>query len=159
MQLGALTKKLAANIPVRRERQSVKVEELICSQEDVPGTHKSRGESEQITNVSLWCWLTFSPTISQRPASTSLHYLTSHITSYIEYVVDRILRINLFGLKLNEKLASLASFNTIMQQGLNFLAHPVYTTGVFSLGLLWRNFFLIAFWWLLFSFLGRIKFG
>jgi len=44
MQLGALTEKLAADIPGRQERQSVnitKVEEFIGSQEDVPGTHKS----------------------------------------------------------------------------------------------------------------------
>jgi len=39
IQQGALTEKLAADVPGRRERQSVnitKVEELICSQEDTP---------------------------------------------------------------------------------------------------------------------------
>jgi len=55
MQLGALTEKLAADVPGRRERQSVnitKVEKLICSQEDAPGTHKSPQEIEQITGIA-----------------------------------------------------------------------------------------------------------
>jgi len=49
MQLGALTEKLAADAPGGRKRQSVnitKVDELICSQEDAPGTHKSPREVE-----------------------------------------------------------------------------------------------------------------
>jgi len=42
--MGALTEKLAADVPGQQQRQSInitKVEELICSQEDAPGTHKS----------------------------------------------------------------------------------------------------------------------
>jgi len=37
-------RKLAADVPRRQERQSVnmtKVEDLVCSQEDTPGTHES----------------------------------------------------------------------------------------------------------------------
>jgi len=44
MQLGALIKKLAADVPGRQERQSAnitKVEELICTQDDASSTHKS----------------------------------------------------------------------------------------------------------------------
>jgi len=55
MQLGALTKKLAEDVPSRQARQSfniTKVEELICSQEDAPGTHKSPGEIQQITGIA-----------------------------------------------------------------------------------------------------------
>jgi len=55
MQLGALSEKLSADVPGRRERQSVnitKVEELICSQEDAPGTHISPRESKQITGIA-----------------------------------------------------------------------------------------------------------
>jgi len=42
MQLGALTEKFAAEVPGRRERQSInitKVEELFCSQEDASATY------------------------------------------------------------------------------------------------------------------------
>jgi len=49
MQLGVLIEKLAADVPGQEERQSVnitKVEELICSQEHAPGTHKSLRETE-----------------------------------------------------------------------------------------------------------------
>jgi len=55
MQLGALSEKLVADVPGQRERQSVnitKVEELICSREDVLGTHKSLREIEQITGIA-----------------------------------------------------------------------------------------------------------
>jgi len=55
LQQGALIKKLAADVPGQRERQSVnitKVEELICSQENAPGTHKSPREIEQITGIA-----------------------------------------------------------------------------------------------------------
>jgi len=50
-----LTEKLPADVPGRQERQSVnitKVEELIFSQEDVPGTHRSPREIEQITGIA-----------------------------------------------------------------------------------------------------------
>jgi len=50
MQLGALAEKLTADVPCQQERQSVniiKVEELICSQENAPGTHKSPWRIEQ----------------------------------------------------------------------------------------------------------------
>jgi len=43
MQLETLTEKLAEDVKGRQERQSVnitKVEELICSQENAPRTHK-----------------------------------------------------------------------------------------------------------------------
>jgi len=49
---GSLTEKLAVDVPGQEERQSVhitKVEELICSQEDAPGTYKSTREIKQIT--------------------------------------------------------------------------------------------------------------
>jgi len=52
--MGAL-EKLAADIPCRRERLSVnirKVEELICSQENAHGTHKSPQEIEQISGIA-----------------------------------------------------------------------------------------------------------
>jgi len=55
MQLGVLTDKLAADVPGQQELQSVnitKVEELICSQENVPGTYKSLQQIEQITGVA-----------------------------------------------------------------------------------------------------------
>jgi len=56
MQLGTLAQKFAADVPGRRERQSVnitKVEELIYSQEDASGIHKSPGwEIEQITGIA-----------------------------------------------------------------------------------------------------------
>jgi len=55
MQLGALTEKLAANIPSRQDCQSLnitKVEELIFSQEDAPGTHISPREIKQITGIA-----------------------------------------------------------------------------------------------------------
>jgi len=53
MHLGALMEKLAADVPGQQERQSItKVEELICSQENAPGTHKSPWEIEQITGTS-----------------------------------------------------------------------------------------------------------
>jgi len=54
MQLEALTEKLAEDVPGRQERQSVnirKVEELICSQEDAPGTHKTPREIEQSMGI------------------------------------------------------------------------------------------------------------
>jgi len=49
MQLAALIEKLAADVPAQQERQSVnitKVEQLIDSQENAPGTHKSLREIE-----------------------------------------------------------------------------------------------------------------
>jgi len=55
MQLGALTEKLTADVPGQQERQSVniaEVKELICSQEDVSGTHKSSRKIEQITRIA-----------------------------------------------------------------------------------------------------------
>jgi len=55
MQLTALIEKLAANVPGQQERQSVnitKVEELICSQENTPSTHKSPRKIEQITGIA-----------------------------------------------------------------------------------------------------------
>jgi len=55
MQLGALTEKLTADILCRRECQSVnirKVEELICSQENAPSTHKSPREIERIMGIA-----------------------------------------------------------------------------------------------------------
>jgi len=67
MQLGALTENLAANAPCRRERQPVnirKVEELIYSHEDAPGTHKSPRKIEQITGIEFCCvvdWLSRRP--------------------------------------------------------------------------------------------------
>jgi len=57
MQLGALVEKLAADVPGQQERQSAnitKVGELICSQEDALGTHKSPGrEIEQIMGIAI----------------------------------------------------------------------------------------------------------
>jgi len=55
MQLGALIEKLSADVPGRQEHQSVnitKLEELICSQEDAPGTHKSPREIEKISRIT-----------------------------------------------------------------------------------------------------------
>jgi len=55
MQLGALTEKLAEDVPCQQKRQSVnmtKVEELICSQKNSSGTHKSPREIEQITGIA-----------------------------------------------------------------------------------------------------------
>jgi len=49
MQLGVLTEKLAVDIPGQQEHQSVnitKVEELICSEVNASGTHKSPREIE-----------------------------------------------------------------------------------------------------------------
>jgi len=73
MQLGALIEKLAADVSGQQERQSVnitKVEELICSQEDVPGTNKSPREIEQITENArmLTDFLA-----NRRPIAASLH--------------------------------------------------------------------------------------
>jgi len=66
---------LAAAVPYRRERQSVirKVEELICSQENVPGTHKSLRKIEQITEItrSYVVMLTDFPA-DHRPIAASL---------------------------------------------------------------------------------------
>jgi len=55
MQLGAVTEKLAADVSGRQERQSVnirKVEELICSQQGTPGTHKSARKIKQIAGIA-----------------------------------------------------------------------------------------------------------
>jgi len=55
MQLGAMTEKLAADVPGQQEHQSVnitKIEELVCSEEDALGTHKSLPEIEQITGIA-----------------------------------------------------------------------------------------------------------
>jgi len=55
MQLGALIEKLAADVQGQQERQSVniiKIEELIRSQDNAPGTHKSLREIEQITWIA-----------------------------------------------------------------------------------------------------------
>jgi len=55
MQLGALTEKLAADIPGQQDRQSVnitKVEKLICSQEDAPITYRDPREIEQIMSIA-----------------------------------------------------------------------------------------------------------
>jgi len=54
MQLGVLSEKLAADVPGQQERQSIitKVEELICSQDDAPVTHKSPREIEKITGIA-----------------------------------------------------------------------------------------------------------
>jgi len=59
MQLRALIEKLAADVPGQQERQSVnitKVEELICSQENAPGTTKVHGKlskSRRLQEVPL----------------------------------------------------------------------------------------------------------
>jgi len=77
MQMGALIKKLAANVPCRQERQSGsirKVEELICSQENPPGTHKSPQEIEQITGIARRSIVTLSDFLANhRPIAASLH--------------------------------------------------------------------------------------
>jgi len=55
MQLGVLTEKFAADVPGQQERQSVnitKVEELIYSQENALGTHKSPREIKQVTGIA-----------------------------------------------------------------------------------------------------------
>jgi len=77
MQLGALTDKFAADVPGRRECQSVnisKVEELICSQEYAPGTHKSPQEIEQITEIARSSAVMLTNfLVDHRPIAASLH--------------------------------------------------------------------------------------
>jgi len=99
MQLRVLTEKLAVDVPGQQERQSVnitKVEELICSQEGASGTHKSPQEIEQITGIARSSVVMLTDFLADhRPIAASLHQLWSHITSYIEYLTNTILNINL----------------------------------------------------------------
>jgi len=74
MNLGALTEKLAADIPGQQERQSVnitKVEEIICYQEDAPGIHKSQREITGIARSSVVMLTDF--LADHRPIAASLH--------------------------------------------------------------------------------------
>jgi len=77
MQLGALIVKLTADVPRRQERQSVnitKVEELICSQEDVPGTHRSPREIQQIRGIARSSVVMLTDFLADhRPIAASLH--------------------------------------------------------------------------------------
>jgi len=52
---GSADRKVGSGRSGRQERQSVnitKVEELICSHEDAPGTHKSPREIKQIKGIA-----------------------------------------------------------------------------------------------------------
>jgi len=77
MQLGVLTEKLSADISDQQERQSVnitKVEELICGQENAPGTHKSPREIEQITGIARSPFVMLTDIlVVHRPIAASLH--------------------------------------------------------------------------------------
>jgi len=77
MQLGPLIKKLAADVPGQQEHQSVnitKVEELICSQENAPGTHKSPFEIEQIMGSARSSVVMLTDFLADhRPIAASLH--------------------------------------------------------------------------------------
>jgi len=76
-QLGALIEKLVADVPCRRERQSVnirKVEELICSREEAPGTDRSLQEIEQITGIARSSVVMLTDFLADnRPIAGSLH--------------------------------------------------------------------------------------
>jgi len=91
--------KSAANVLGQQERQSVnitKVEELICSQENATGTHKSPLEIEQITRIARSSVVMLTDFFAdRRPIAASLHYLWLHITSYKDSLISRILNINL----------------------------------------------------------------
>jgi len=77
MQLGSLIEKLAADVPGQQEHQSVnitKVEELICSQENAPGTHKSPREIEQVTGIVRSSVVMLTDFLADhRPIAASLH--------------------------------------------------------------------------------------
>jgi len=77
MQRGALIEKLAADVPGQQEHQSVNitmVEELICSQENAPGTYKSPREIEQITEIASSSVVMLIDLLSDhRPTAASLH--------------------------------------------------------------------------------------
>jgi len=77
MQLRALIKKLVADVPSQQERQSVnitKVEELSCSQEDAPGTHKSPREIEQIMGIARSSVVMLTDFLANHtPIAVSLH--------------------------------------------------------------------------------------
>jgi len=78
MQLGALTEKLAADVPGEQERQSVnirKVEELIWSQEDAPGTHKSPTEIEQILGIARSSIVMLTDVLANHTAASVHHYI------------------------------------------------------------------------------------
>jgi len=75
MQLGVLIEKLAADVPGQQERQSVNITELICSQENAPGTHKSPQKIEQITGIarsSVVMLIDFFATVKQTRPSRRL---------------------------------------------------------------------------------------
>jgi len=90
MQLGALIEKLAADVLGQRERQSVnitKVEELICSQENAPGTHKSLQEIEQITRIARSSVVMLTHFLADhKPIAVSL----TTLTLVAHYVIHRI---------------------------------------------------------------------
>jgi len=75
--MGAVIEKLAAYVLCRRERQSVnirKVEELICSQKNAPGTHKSPREIEQITGIARSSVVKLTDFLADhRPIAAPLH--------------------------------------------------------------------------------------
>jgi len=79
MQLGALIEKIGSGrlLLCGRERQSVnirKVEELICSQENAPGTHKSQQKIEQITKIARSSVVMLTYFLAEyRPIAASLH--------------------------------------------------------------------------------------
>jgi len=91
MQPGALTEKLAADVSGLRERQSVnitKVKELICSQGDARGTHKSPQEIEQITGIAGSSVVMLTDFLADHIAASIVTTLTDvAIASYIQYLI------------------------------------------------------------------------